>query len=546
MQAGSSPTCSRWNGRRRAAACNPSRRSTVPNGSRSRRCAKRSCQASAPSSTGCSSGSSHSPVCRDLRGSRPIFLGLRMRRDTCSIPTLITMPRRETCWRMSSEGLGRQQFVLRFRPVAAAAAMVLGAIAITPSSAGVLDPLNPFASSAGPATPEERARREQARTELYDRLSPGYGISVPFVSDGSVAALQQGVERYRQIVAAGGWPAVSGTVTLRLGDSSSDIVAIKRQLAVTGDLASGGTASGVFDQEFQEALARFQIRNGLRVSGFVDSRTLAVLNVSAAERLQQLETNLARIRSLMTINKAPRYVLVNVPAFTLQAVDRGHLALTSNVVVGKPARATPAVSAQIIEVNFYPTWTVPESIAHADLIPKLRKVPSYFTNELFSVVAKGGSLNPASIDWNAPEVVNYRFVQDPGTFNALGVVRINMPNKHSVYMHDTPLKQLFSQSARAFSSGCVRVQQVLDLVAWLLAPQGWTPEKVQTAAEDGKSINVVLGKSVPVHFVYLTAFVSENGMVQFRPDIYGRDAPGADDSEGQSAVVAQQRSAVTP
>ena len=447
---------------------------------------------------------------------------------------------------MSSEGLGRQQFVLRFRPVAAAAAMVLGAIAITPSSAGVLDPLNPFASSAGPATPEERARREQARTELYDRLSPGYGISVPFVSDGSVAALQQGVERYRQIVAAGGWPAVSGTVTLRLGDSSSDIVAIRRQLAVTGDLASGGTASGVFDQEFQEALARFQIRNGLRVSGFVDSRTLAVLNVSAAERLQQLETNLARIRSLMKINKASRYVLVNVPAFTLQAVDRGNLALTSNVVVGKPTRATPAVSAQIVEVNFYPTWTVPESIAHADLIPKLRKDPSYFTNEHFSLVAKGGSLNPASIDWNAPEVVNYRFVQDPGTFNALGVVRINMPNKHSVYMHDTPLKQLFSQSARAFSSGCVRVQQVLDLVAWLLAPQGWTPEKVQTAAEDGKSINVALGKSVPVHFVYLTAFVSENGMVQFRPDIYGRDAPGADDSEGQSAVVAQQRSAVTP
>ena len=148
--------------------------------------------------------------------------------------------------------------------------MLLGAIAITPSSAGVLDPLNPFASSAGPATPEERARREQARTELYDRLSPGYGMSVPFVSDGSVAALQQGTERYRQIVAAGGWPAVSGTVTLRLGDSSSDIVAIRRQLAMTGDLPSGGMASPVFDGEFQEALARFQIRNGVRVSGFVE------------------------------------------------------------------------------------------------------------------------------------------------------------------------------------------------------------------------------------------------------------------------------------
>src|SRR4029077_62061 len=200
---------------------------------------------------------------------------------------------------MPSEGLGRRQLVARFRPATAAAAMLLGAIAITPSSAGVLDPLNPFASSTGPATPEERARREQARTELYDRLSPGYGMSVPFVSDGSVAALQHGIERYRQIVAAGGWPAVSGTVTLRLGDSGSDIVAIRRQLAMTGDLPSGGRESPVFDGEFQEALARFQIRNGVRVSGFVDSRTLAALNVSAQERLQQLETNLARVRSML-------------------------------------------------------------------------------------------------------------------------------------------------------------------------------------------------------------------------------------------------------
>jgi L,D-transpeptidase YcbB len=447
---------------------------------------------------------------------------------------------------MLFEGLARQILVRRFVPAIAAATALFGAV-LTTAQAGVLDPLNPYASATtGPLTPEEKAKRDQARTELYDRLSPGYGITVPFVSDAAAAAIQQGIEQYRQIVAAGGWPEVTGNTALRPGDTGAEIVAIRRQLAVTGDLPAGGPASPVFDSEFQDALARFQIRNGLRVSGFVDSRTYAALNVSAPERLQQLQTNLARVKSLLRINKAQRYVLVNVPAFTLQAVDRGALKLTSNVVVGKPARATPAVSAQIVEVNFYPTWTVPETIAQQDLIPKLRKDPSYFTEEHFSVVAKSGSLNPTNIDWNAPEVVNYRFVQDPGTFNALGVVRINMPNKYSVYMHDTPLKQLFSQSQRAFSSGCVRVQQVLDLVAWLLAPQGWSSEKVQAAAEDGKNLNVTLANSVPVHFVYLTAFVSDNGMVQFRPDIYGRDAPGADDTEGQNAVVAQQRSAVTP
>jgi murein L,D-transpeptidase YcbB/YkuD len=286
----------------------------------------------------------------------------------------------------------------------------------------------------------------------------------------------------------------------------------------------------------------------LRVSGFVDSRTLAALNVSAPERLKQLETNLGRVKSLMKINQAPRYVLVNVPAFTLQGIERGNLALESNVVVGKPARATPAVSARIVEVNFYPTWTVPETIAQQDLIPKIRKDPSYFANEHFSVMSswKSPPLNPATVDWNSPEVVSYKFVQDPGTFNALGVVRINMPNKYSVYMHDTPLKQLFSQSARAFSSGCVRVEKVLDLAAWLLGPQKWTTEKVQAAAGDGQRVNVMLTNSVPVHFVYLTAFVLDNGTVQFRPDIYGRDAPGADEADDQGGVVAQQRSAVTP
>jgi murein L,D-transpeptidase YcbB/YkuD len=415
----------------------------------------------------------------------------------------------------------------------------------SPAGAGILDPLNPFSRPTGPITPEDRARREQTRNELRDRLSPGYRMTVPFVSEASIAALEQGVAQYQQIVAAGGWPQVPAGTTIRLGDSDSAVVVIRRQLALSGDLA-GDNRSPRFDREFQDGLARFQIRNGLRVSGFVDSRTLAALNVSAQERLAQLEKNLARVRSLMKINKAQRYVLVNVAAYTLQAIDAGSLALESNVVVGKPTRATPAVSAQVVEVNFYPTWTVPQSIARADLIPKLQKDPSYFTNEHFTVIGNGGEVDPHAIDWTRPEVVNFRFVQDSGAFNALGVVRINMPNKHSVYMHDTPLKQLFGQSQRAFSSGCVRVERVLDLVAWLLGPSGWTPEKVQAAVDAGHKIDVKLAKPVPVHFVYLTAFVGENGVVQFRPDIYGRDAPQADDDDDQSAVIAQQRSAVTP
>jgi murein L,D-transpeptidase YcbB/YkuD len=440
---------------------------------------------------------------------------------------------------------------LRLLAFAAVLTILLGALLVlTPHAARAFDALNPFNSftDSGPVTPEERERRDQVRADLYDRFSPAYRIDVPFVSEASVTALQQAIQRYRQIVAQGGWPVIAEKVTLRPGDTGSEVATIRQHLIVEGDLAGSGR-NPTFDQEFLEGLARFQIRNGLRVSGFVDSRTLAALNVTAPERLKQLESNLARIQGMMSINKAPRYVLVNVPAFVAQAVQNGTLALESNVVAGKPARATPQVSAKIVEVNFFPTWSVPEIVAQQDLIPKIRKDPSYFSEEHFSVMTdwKSPPLDPAVVDWNSPQVVSYKFRQDPGPFNALGVVRINMPNKYSVYMHDTPLKQLFGQSARAFSSGCVRVEKVLELVAWLLSDQkGWTLDKVQAQVDSGQKIDVKLAKPVPVHFVYLTAFAGANGVAQFRPDIYGRDAGEGGPDDQQDAVIAQQSRAVTP
>lgn len=414
-----------------------------------------------------------------------------------------------------------------------------------------MDPLNPFASftDSGPVTPQERERREQLRTDLYNRFSPEYRIDLPFVSQTSLDGLQQGLEKYRRIAEAGGWPLLTDKVTLRQGDTSGEIATIRRHLAIEGDL-SQDSGSPVFDEDFLDGLTRFQIRNGVRVSGFVDSRTVAALGVSAAERVQQLQTNLTRLQDLMKINQAPRYVLVNVPFYTAQAIDKGNLALDSAVVVGKPQRATPAVSAKIVEVNFFPTWTVPEIVARQDLIPKIRQDPQYFYQEHFSVMSdwKGAPLDPAQIDWSSPAVSSYKFRQDPGPFNALGVVRINMPNKYSVYMHDTPLKQLFSQSARAFSSGCVRVERVLDLVAWLLSEQkGWDLAKVQSQIDSGEKLDVKLKKPVPVHFVYLTAYAGENGVVQFRPDIYGRDAgTGGGPDDPQDAIIAQQSRAITP
>jgi L,D-transpeptidase YcbB len=458
---------------------------------------------------------------------------------------------REAFLQISVASSATERHASRFAAQIVAAAVLFAVTLQADKPALAQGAFNPYGSftDSGPVTPQEKARREQVRTDLYDRLSPAYSIDVPFVSEASIGGLQQAIERYRQIVANGGWPVTTQKVTLRQGDTSGEIAAIRKHLIIEGDLGSGSGSNPNFDREFLDGLSRFQIRNGLRVSGFVDQRTLAALNVTATERLQQLETNLKRVQGLMSFNKAPRYVLVNVPFFVAQGVQKGELSFESNVVAGKPARATPQVSAKIVEINFFPTWSVPEIVAQQDLIPKIRKDPSYFSQEHFMVMRDWGSppLDPASVDWNSPQVVSYKFRQEPGSFNALGVVRINMPNKYSVYMHDTPLKQLFGQSARAFSSGCVRVEKVQELVAWLLGGQkGWSLEKVQAQIDSGKKIDVKLASPVPVHFVYLTAFASGSGLAQFRPDIYGRDSSFGGPDDQQDAVVAQQSRAVTP
>jgi murein L,D-transpeptidase YcbB/YkuD len=431
-------------------------------------------------------------------------------------------------------------------------ALVLSSVALlllVPSSVSQAQ-FNPYRvfTDSGPVTQEEKDRRQAGRDALRERVSPQVRMDVPFVSESAVYGLQQAIERYRHIVAGGGWPQVRGNVTLRPGDSGTEIATIRQHLIIEGDLPPGSGTSGRFDDEFRDGLTRFQVRNGLPVSGFVDSRTLKALNVTAAERLHQLEANVPRIQKLMGINKAPRYVLVNVPAYTAQAVQQGQLALDSAVVVGKPSRATPEVSAKIIEVNFYPTWSVPDSVARKDLIPAIRKDPSYFYEQKFSVMPAWGAppLNPAEVDWASPQVASYKFRQDAGPQNALGLVRINMPNAHAVYMHDTPLKRLFGQSSRAFSSGCVRVEGVFELAAWLLSDQGWSLSEVEAQAASGEKKDVKLKRAVPVHFVYLTAFANSRGIAQFRPDIYGRDASEGGVDDQQDALVISESRAVTP
>lgn len=442
--------------------------------------------------------------------------------------------------------------VRRRRSVLAVGAIALlgagAASLLTPETARAQ--FNPYRSftDSGPVTQEDKDRRQAERDALRNRLSTQLRMDVPFVSQASIQGLEIAIDRYRRIVAAGGWPQVYGDATLRQGDSSAEIVKIRKHLIIEGDLPPGSRLSPKFDDAFRDGIGRYQIRNGLRVSGYVDRRTLESLKVAAAERLHQLQENLPRIKKLMRINGASRYVLVNVPAYTAQAVEKGQLALESAVIVGQPSRATPQITAKIVEVNFFPVWTVPTSIARKDLIPAIRQDPSYLSEQKFSVMRSWGSppLDPAQVDWMSPKVASYKFRQDPGPQNALGLVRINMPNKHAVYMHDTPYKRLFNQSQRAFSSGCVRVEDIFGFAAWLLGPQGWTRGKVEAQIASGRKKNVKLSRSVSVYFVYLTAFANSQGVAQFRPDIYGRDAGWGVVDDQQDALVISESRAVTP
>jgi len=395
---------------------------------------------------------------------------------------------------------------------------------------------------------ERRARRREVSEEFRQRLGPEYETNTPFVGQQSIDGMGQAIQHYRRIIASGGWQTFPDSMTIQANDRGNHVAELRRHLYMTGDLRAETRRPRVFDAELQEAVARFQLRHGLRITGFVDSRTRHALNVPAQDRLRQLEVNLVRMQDLMKINKDERYVLVNVPAFTLQAVDGGTLYLSSKVVVGKPGRDTPNVSVKIREVNFFPYWRVPDSIAHKDLIPQIRKDPSYFSEQHFSLLPGWGAkpFEPAQIDWFSPNVFKYKFRQDPGPHNALGVVRINMPNKHIVYLHDTPLKQLFDQNYRAFSSGCVRVERVLDLAGWLLGRnKDWSPMRVNVAVALGKSEDVKLVKPVPVHFVYLTSWASGNGVVHFRRDIYQRDGAALQVAEADE-TPAVGGSAITP
>ncbi len=351
--------------------------------------------------------------------------------------------------------------------------------------------------------------------------------SLPTLSPATAEHTAQAIARYEGIVSRGGWREVPKLDRLRLGARSPSVVALRERLTLAGDLDPNAGVSDVYDSYVDAAVRRFQARHGLTVDGNIREQTLKQLNVPAPVRLAQLRTNAVRLKS-MSGRLGDRFVVCNIPAAHIEAIEAGVAVSRHTAVVGKPDRASPDINSRIVEINFNPFWTVPVSIVRRDLIPKMQAEPDYLEKNLIRIYdPRGNELTPSQINWYSEEAVNYRFKQDPGDLNSMGTIRINFPSAHGVYMHDTPSKNLFGEDFRFHSSGCVRVQNVRELVNWLLVETpNWSRNEIEQVIKSGERKDARISKPVPLYWVYVTAWATPDGVVQVRDDIYNRDGLG--------------------
>jgi murein L,D-transpeptidase YcbB/YkuD len=374
------------------------------------------------------------------------------------------------------------------------------------------------------------------RSDVYDRefvreweANPPKGF--PTLAAANIGATQSAIKRYAAIVADGGWPAVADVV-MRSGANGPAVGALRQRLRISGDLKEDSSNPSYFDYYLERAVKRFQASNGLSPTGVADKRTLAALNVPAQVRLRQLRVNLPRLQELNR-SAAKRYVLVNIPAAQIEAIENGAVVSRHAGVVGKPDRKTPILRSSIHQLNFNPVWHLPPTVITKDLIPRGREMQRAGRDVLvkFGIDAydsNGRKLDPAKINWSSPAVQGFTYRQQPGKDNPLGFLKINFHNQHSVYLHDTPSEGVFGRNFRAASSGCVRVSNIEMLATWLLRGNGdWSANRITQMKSSGERRDVTLKRPVPLYMAYITAWATEDGIVQFRRDLYDKDGAGA-------------------
>jgi L,D-transpeptidase YcbB len=357
----------------------------------------------------------------------------------------------------------------------------------------------------------------------------------PTLQPDTFFATAKASERYSAIVDAGGWP--TDIAAIGPGTKGPSVLKLRKRLAIEGDAgAAGGPA---WDSGLTAAVKRFQARMGLRQTGIVSGATLKAINVPAKERFNELASSANRLAGL-NFSFDDRYVVVNLPSTQVEAVENGRVVHHYIAIVGDPEHPSPEISAHIQVINLNPTWTVPTSIIKKEIIPRMQRDPGYLTRAKIRILdGQGKEINPKSVNWSTERATNYTLRQDSGAGNSLGSIRIGMPNKLAVYMHDTPSKGLFGADYRFLSHGCVRVQGVYDYAAWLLegTDGGWDKAALQAKIKEGAPYNINLVKAVPVIWVYLTGWSNGDGPANFRDDVYNVDNVGEAQVSAQAAPV---------
>lgn len=342
--------------------------------------------------------------------------------------------------------------------------------------------------------------------------------------------LRRALPVYRGYVVAGGWPEVPSGPKLEKGGRDPRVAALARRLQASGDLAAVGAEPDLFDDALATALEKFQARHGLDADGKLGAQTVAALNVPAERRVEQILLNLERFR---TLDRAmgERYLYVNIAAMELTLVEHGQVTFFNRVIVGRKDRPTPLLQSVIRRIDFNPTWVVPSKIARIDLLGHEHQDPRFLRDHDIRVYDGWGAdaheIDPDSIDWSQYSANNMPFVfrQDPGTENALGPVKFDFANDYAVYVHGTPVKSLFALSSRALSSGCIRMQEPVELAAYLLRNDpNWPRSRIDDVVRKATTISAPLKEPLPIMLTYQTAWVDGAGVVNFRADIYDLDS----------------------
>ncbi|MFH1080808.1 MAG: L,D-transpeptidase family protein [Pseudomonadota bacterium] len=342
--------------------------------------------------------------------------------------------------------------------------------------------------------------------------------------------LKQALAVYANIAGTGGWPELPQSRHLKTkADHRRYLLLLKQRLLLTGDLLPAESSGRNDDESMKNAIRRFQKRHGIKADGTIGPATLKEMNVPVEKRIRQITLNMERLRWLPE-NVGNRYILVNIADFELIVFEDGSIVMDMPIVVGKQNQRTSVFSGKMTYLELNPYWNIPKAIAEKEILPEVRKDPAYLTKKKIRVIEyrrpQEKEVDPATIDWSKirPDKLKYSFRQDYGSGNALGRIKFMFPNKFDIYLHDTPDRHLFKRTRRTFSHGCIRIAKPIDLAEYLLKNEnGWDHKKILAEIGKGKRQILKLSHPIDLHILYLTAWTTPQGDVQFRNDVYEGD-----------------------